>query len=95
MSIYHISGSGAMRSLSPKKAPGNGELDQQEAGDVSSHRARTDSIEISSEGQALAAQNAEASERLQEVLGRIREGAYDSPEMAEQVARSILESGDL
>jgi len=35
------------------------------------------------------------SRQMDEIRARIQDGTYDSPEMAESVARRILESGDL
>jgi hypothetical protein len=64
-----------------------------------------DRVEISEEGRALAAHaevaawlEAEAGlspEKVAGVLRRLREGAYDTPEVAREVARRLLESGDL
>jgi len=70
--------------------------------DESPSRGRTDSVEISPEGRVLASRSQGAGEgqalspeRLEEVRGRIHDGTYDSPEVAEDVARQILRSGDL
>ena len=64
--------------------------------------ARTDSVEISSAGRALAgAESVEGGpasltpERLAELRQRVLEGAYNSVEIADQVARRILDRGDV
>jgi len=62
-----------------------------------------DRVEISEEGRSQALAAGVASERaartpsrqMEEIRARIQDGTYDSPEMAEMVARRILESGDL
>lgn len=56
----------------------------------------TDQVEISEEGRALAEQAESLSpEVLSEIRGRIEDGVYDAPELAEEVARRILDSDDL
>ncbi len=61
-----------------------------------------DRIEISSEGRARARGNVEASpsgtlpvDRLMDVRRRVQSRFYDAPEVAEEVARRIIERGDL
>lgn len=61
---------------------------------------RTDRVEISNAGRALAARDgsAEASlspERLAELRQRVLDGAYNSLEVVDEVARRILANGDL
>jgi anti-sigma28 factor (negative regulator of flagellin synthesis) len=63
---------------------------------------RPDRVELSPEARALAArleQGGEGEEltpeRIAALRQRIREGAYDAPEMAAEVARRVLDSGDL
>ncbi|HEX3160429.1 MAG TPA: flagellar biosynthesis anti-sigma factor FlgM [Gemmatimonadaceae bacterium] len=66
---------------------------------------RPDRVEISDAGRALAAgetgtgvtaERAELSaERLAELRQRVLSGAYNSTEMVDQVARRLLESGDV
>lgn len=64
---------------------------------------RSDRVEISQEGRILSAKANEATEGaqslsqdvLEEIQKRIEDGTYDSPEVAEEVARQILNSGDL
>jgi anti-sigma28 factor (negative regulator of flagellin synthesis) len=59
-----------------------------------------DSVQISAEGRARAAESvAEAPglspERAEAIRAKILEGAYNTVEMADEVARRILQSGDL
>jgi hypothetical protein len=66
---------------------------------------RADRVQISDTGRALAARIEEAPSRtadaelspvrIAEIRQRVLEGAYDSSEMVDRVARRILESGDL
>ncbi|HEX6037815.1 flagellar biosynthesis anti-sigma factor FlgM [Longimicrobium sp.] len=62
----------------------------------------TDRVELSSEARALAARLDQPGEgreltpeRIAELRQRIRDGVYDTPDMAEEVARRVLDSGDL
>jgi hypothetical protein len=64
---------------------------------------RVDAVQISDMGRALSGNDADASgeagalnpRRADEIRSRVLSGAYNSVEMADQVARSILRSGDL
>ncbi len=64
---------------------------------------RGDKVEISQEGRAMASRSrlAEeaggglAPERLEEIQRRMDDGTYDSPEVAEEVARQLIRAGDL
>lgn len=64
---------------------------------------RTDRVDISSEGRAQAMEEARknalpaarGSDRLDEIRARIEAGTYDTPEVAEEVAKKLLASGDL
>ena len=63
---------------------------------------RPDRVELSPEARALAARldetggaDALTPERIAELRRRIRDGVYDSPEMAAKVAGRLLDSGDL
>jgi anti-sigma28 factor (negative regulator of flagellin synthesis) len=60
---------------------------------------RVDSVEISDAGRAKAAENAATREartpRLQEIRDRIFCGAYDTDAVVAEVARRILDRGDL
>ena len=71
-------------------------LDKANAGDKS--RRRVDSVEISDAGRAKAAAatapNARSA-RLQDIRERILQGAYDTDVVVGEVARRILDRGDL
>jgi hypothetical protein len=57
-----------------------------------------DRVEISDEGRALSSQSGISSlspDRMMEIQHRIESGTYDTPDMAEEVARRLLISGDL
>ncbi len=62
---------------------------------------KRDSVEISAEGRAKAASATPdvpaslSSERAEEIRSKILSGAYNSAEMAGEVAKKILKSGDL
>lgn len=67
---------------------------------------RTDRVEISDAGRALAAQSGQAEgagearrelspERLGELRQRVLSGAYDSLAVVDQIARRMLQSGDV
>jgi hypothetical protein len=63
---------------------------------------RPDRVELSPEARAMAARLDESGgadeltpERISELRQRIRDGVYDSPAMADEVARRLLDSGDL
>ncbi len=65
--------------------------------------ARVDRVEISDAGRALAAQRggeseasgAMSAERLAELRQRVLGGAYNSLDVVDQVARRMLQSGDI
>jgi anti-sigma28 factor (negative regulator of flagellin synthesis) len=85
----------------PTGGTGRKETQPDAAGASSSRPSRTDSVEISSAGRALAGVDptAESSssltpERLAELRQRVLEGAYNSVDLADQVARRILDRGD-
>ena len=73
-----------------------------ESGDAVSE-GRSDRVEISPEGRVLSSQSQTSveegtgltQERLAEIHQRMEDGTYDSPEVAEEVARQLLNSGDL
>ncbi|MCX5767547.1 MAG: hypothetical protein NTZ43_10040 [Gemmatimonadetes bacterium] len=56
---------------------------------------RPDTIELSAEGRALAKGGGLTPERTTLIRQRILQGAYDSTAIVDQVAQSILKSGDL
>lgn len=61
---------------------------------------RRDRVEISEEARALAAQLDGAApglspERIAEIQGKIQRGEYNTPAVAEHVARRLVDSGEL
>ena len=74
---------------------------KQNATQPSSPVDRGDKVQISDAGRALAAQAASDAggeltpERISEIRDRIMSGAYHSLEIVDQVARKMLESGDI
>ena len=60
---------------------------------------RVDSVEISDAGRARSAESAETrqarSPRVQEIRDRILRGAYDTDAVVAEVARRIMDAGDL
>jgi len=55
-----------------------------------------DSVQISDAGRAVSATGAGLTpERMAEIRGRIQEGAYNSLAVVDEVARRILETGDV
>jgi hypothetical protein len=68
--------------------------DKTEQGSVST--TRVDTVEISDAGRAKAAESTSTrSPRLQEIRERILRGAYDTDVVVAEVARRILDRGDL
>ena len=67
---------------------------QQPVSPVSPVGPRTDSVEISDRGRTLAALDADP-ERVAELRRKVYEGAYNSLDLVDQVARRILVRGDL
>lgn len=65
----------------------------------SDRTSRTDTVEISDAGRTKAAETATAPDaratRLQSIRERILRGAYDTDEVVGEVARRILDRGDL
>jgi hypothetical protein len=98
MTIHDIN-SGAIRSggsHDPKRVDGGGDAD--EVSSVSRVE-RVDRVEISEEGRALAAAaevgESMSPEHASQINARIADGTYDTAEVAEEVARRILDSGDV
>lgn len=61
---------------------------------------RSDKVQISDAGRALAARDGDESQgldpaRADRIRGRILNGAYDTLEVVDAVARRLLDSGDL
>ena len=71
--------------------------DQQRAVQDIARVERADRIDISVEGRALAAANAAGAspERLEQIRERLASGYYDASQVADEVARGLLASGDL
>lgn len=71
------------------------------SGSAPAQAERADRIELSPEARAMAARLDEAGaeeltpERIAQLRQRIRDGVYDSPDIADAVAQRILGSGDL
>jgi anti-sigma28 factor (negative regulator of flagellin synthesis) len=88
-------GSGPIRSDATRdeRIPGQNKTD------AGGSRARVDKVEISTAGKARAAGSAAApnarAARLQDIRERILRGAYDTDEVVGEVARRILDRGDL
>jgi anti-sigma28 factor (negative regulator of flagellin synthesis) len=76
------------RNLVPNKTDANGKA-----------TTRSDTVEISDAGRAKAAESTAApaarNARLQDIRERILRGAYDTDEVVGEVARRILDRGDL
>ena len=102
MTINHILPS-QIRANELKRSGGAGESSAESRTGGSLAESRGDRVEISQEGRILSAKANEAMEGpeglsqevLEEIQRRIEDGTYDSLEVAEEVARQILNSGDL
>lgn len=99
MSIHRI-GSDSIR---PLNSLGARSAERRKDGDASArsgHRDRSDRVGLSAEGLALAAQARDADtdlspERIADIKSKIADGFYEKPEVAGDVARRVLASGDL
>lgn len=67
---------------------------QEPSGATRPVRERADSVEISTQGRSLARGELDPA-RLEELRGKVRDGTYNRPNVAENVARRILASGDV
>ena len=95
MSIHKI-GSDLVRPTGPKSPTRISASSDDGGAEEGSRPARADRVEISSEGRALAALQVDSARPTQaEIQIRIGSGFYHQPEVAEEVARRIAESGDL
>jgi len=83
-------GSGKAPEIRGTERPGG----REESGASQSPIPRGDSVEISAEARGLASEGLDP-ERLVEIRENIRQGRYDQPGVAEDVARRILASGDV
>jgi hypothetical protein len=91
MSIHKI-GSDLVRPL-PSKETGPAERKAEGEANGSARKARADHVGFSAEGLAMA--ELAHSDRLATVEARIANGFYDDPQVADEVARRLLQSGDL
>ena len=102
MTIHHILPS-QIRANELKRSNGAEPGKAREKDDSASSPVRSDRVEISQEGLVLSANAQDGLEEadglsrrvLEEIQKRVEDGTYDSPEVAEEVARQILNSGDL
>ncbi len=80
----------------PTQAAEHGDGQQRAVEDIARVE-RADRIDISVEGRALAAANAAGAtpERLEQIRERLASGYYDASQVADEVARGLLASGDL
>ena len=60
-----------------------------------SQAAPRDSVEISAEGLARSKNSALTEQRIAQIRQNVLQGAYDSSNVVDQVAKKILASGDL
>ncbi|MCU0619582.1 MAG: flagellar biosynthesis anti-sigma factor FlgM [Gemmatimonadaceae bacterium] len=98
-----INGNNRVRPLAIEPAtkptsPERGSTARPEPAGANAPSRRTDSVSFSDAGRALAGGTGRAelsTERVEEVRQRLLAGAYNSTQMAEQVARRILERGDI
>jgi hypothetical protein len=88
------------RSSQPSDAPDRGSV--QPLAPVPSSTSRSDKVQISDAGRALAARGDDTtkasgldSSRTEQIRGRILSGAYDTLDVVDAVARRLLDSGDL
>ncbi|MDP2497329.1 MAG: flagellar biosynthesis anti-sigma factor FlgM [Candidatus Palauibacterales bacterium] len=100
----NIGNIGPLESLGSRMAERLRELagsDSGDSGDGTSRVQEPDQVDLSDAGRALAdrARTGEGEElteeRAAEIRERIDDGVYDSPEVVEETARQLLESGDL
>ena len=102
MTINHLLPSQS-RANGIQRPKGEGDSKVKKDSSDSAPKGRADKVEISPEGRVLSSQDHGSIEeggilsqdRLDAVLQRVDDGTYDSPEVAEEVARQILSSGDL
>jgi hypothetical protein len=87
-----VTGPGRDRPLGDK-----GEARATEEGRSGASSAASDQVQFSDVGRRLSAAQADSidPDRVKELRERVMSGAYNSLEMVEQVARRILDSGDV
>ncbi len=102
MTIRDI-GPGLSKPEGPRRLQDKEESAERAAEPSRGSEGRGDRVEISEAGRVLSSRasplnellSIQTSERLAQIQERIDSGAYDTPEMAEEVARRLLDSGDL
>ncbi len=101
MTIHRI-GSGLVRPVTPVEVSGaDGATEDESPSTLSSKGERKDSVQLSKQGLARAAELAEetgsgtAAQRGTEIRMRIATAFYDEPTVALEVARRLSDSGDL
>ncbi|MDZ7630642.1 MAG: flagellar biosynthesis anti-sigma factor FlgM [Gemmatimonadaceae bacterium] len=89
----------ALGSVKPNAAERSAPLRRTETAASTPERVRQDTVTFSDEARALASGSstraASSSERVEDVKQRILMGAYNTAEMAGEVAKRILQRGDL
>jgi len=89
----------ALGSVKPGAADRGSSSRRTETAATTPERPKQDTVSFSDEARALASgsstQAASSSERVQDVKQRVLLGAYNTAEMAGEVARRILQRGDL
>ena len=75
--------------------PARDDAPAQPVAPVSPVSSRSDSVEISQHGRSLAGMAETDPERVAELRRKVYEGAYNSLDIVDQVARRIVRSGDL
>jgi hypothetical protein len=86
---------GGVRNVPGRETPTPASIDKKPAEAPSPAAARTDGVDVSAEGRALARGSGLSRERIASIRERILRGAYDQAGVIESVARRILQSGDL
>jgi len=92
MSIHKI-GSDLVRPLPARRAGDAEAKPEAKPGQGQAPKGRSDQVGFSAEGLAMA--EFSQSERLATIEARIANGFYDDPQIADEVARRIIASGDL
>ena len=91
-----ISGSQFEPLRPPPGNPSGARAYQQVEQSTSDAASRTDSVQISDAGRQMSANQADAvnPERIAEIRQKVLQGAYNSLDVVEQVARRIITRGD-
>jgi anti-sigma28 factor (negative regulator of flagellin synthesis) len=102
MTINHVLPS-QVRASGIQRPKGEGNTNGKDESDSVSSGGRSDRVEISPEGRILSTQAQSSLDEVEDlsqeqvtlIRQRIQDGTYDSPEVAEEVARQLLNTGDL